>query len=286
MKSLGEAFDTLTAEFTALPQIANSREKAALALEIAGGYSREELVLKRDAPLADEVIARLEGVLATVKTGAPLAYALGEWYFAARRFFVTSDVLIPRPDTETLLSVALKHAIGKPRGLRVLEIGVGSGAVIISLFCELAGMQPVCVGTDVSQAALAVTERNALAHGCLVGLREGSIFGPIAGSERYDIIISNPPYVPACEEVEDGVRDYEPELAYRVPSGLEGTHFHSLIANGAREHLNSGGVLAMEVGAGQAKDVARMMSALEYMEVKTTNDLGGICRVVEGVWRG
>ena len=131
MRLLGEAFDTLTAEFTALPHIANPREKAALVLDIAGDYSREDLVTMRDEPLDAETITRLESVLASAKAGTPLAYALGEWYFAGRLFFITPDVLIPRPDTETLLITVLRHSVMLPRGLGILEIGVGSGAVIV-----------------------------------------------------------------------------------------------------------------------------------------------------------
>lgn len=285
MRLLGEAFDTLTAEFTALPLIANPREKAALVLDIAGGYSREDLVTMRDEPLDAETIKRLEGVLASAKAGTPLAYALGEWYFAGRLFFITPDVLIPRPDTETLLITVLRHSVMLPRGLGILEIGVGSGAVIISLACELAAKVSHCVGTDVSAAALEVAAGNVEAHECDVELREGSIFEPIGKAERFDIIVSNPPYIEASEKIEDSVRDFEPQLAYRVPDGLPGTHYHKLIAECARAHLAEGGMLAMEVGANQAQEVTLIMQALGYSEVSITKDLAGIGRVVSGIWR-
>lgn len=285
MKSLGEAFDTLTAELTALPHIANPREKAALVLDIIGGYEREELITMRDEPLDAETATRIENVLESAKAGTPLAYALGEWYFAGRLYKITPDVLIPRPDTETLLLTVLRHSIMLPRGLGILEIGVGSGAVIISLACELAAKEPRCVGTDVSAAALEVAVCNAEAHECDVDLREGSIFEPIAKAERFDIVVSNPPYIEPSEIVEDSVRDYEPQLAYRVPAGLPGTHYHKLIAEGALEHLNESGMLAMEVGAAQAQEVTLIMRALGYSEVSITKDLAGIGRVVSGIWR-
>lgn len=284
MKLLGEAFDTLAAEFTALTHIANPREKAALVLEIAGGYSREDMITMRDEALDAETIARLAGVLASAKAGTPLAYALGEWYFAGRLFYITPDVLIPRPDTETLLLTVLRHSVMLPRGLGILEIGVGSGAVIVSLACELAAKEPRCVGTDVSAAALEVAARNVEAHECDVELREGSIFEPIAGGERFDIIVSNPPYIETSEAVEDSVRGFEPQLAYRVTGGLPGTHFHKLIAQGARAHLSEGGMLAVEVGAGQAQEVTRIMRALGYSEVSINKDFSGIGRVVSGIW--
>ncbi len=285
MRLLGEAFDTLTAQFTALPHIANPREKAALVLEIAGGYAREDMITRCDEPLDAETVARLEGVLASAKAGTPLAYALGEWYFAGRLFFVTPDVLIPRPDTETLLLTVLRHSVMLPRGLGILEIGVGSGAVIVSLACELAAKEPRCVGTDVSAAALEVATCNAEAHECGVELHEGSIFEPIADGERFDIIVSNPPYIETSETVEDSVRNYEPQLAYRVPEGEPGTHFHKLIAEGARAHIAEGGMLAMEVGANQAQEVTLIMRALGYSEVSITKDLAGIGRVMSGIWR-
>jgi release factor glutamine methyltransferase len=285
MRLLGEAFDTLTAQFTALPHIANPREKAALVLDIAGDYSREDLVTMRDEPLDAETIARLENVLASAKAGTPLAYALGEWYFAGRLFFITPDVLIPRSDTETLLLVVLRHSVMLPCGLGILEIGVGSGAVIVSLACELAAKEPHCIGTDVSTAALEVAAGNVEAHECDVELREGSIFKPIERDERFDIIVSNPPYIEPSETVEDSVRDYEPQLAYRVPEGMPGTHYHKLIAEGAQAHIAEGGMLAMEVGANQAQEVTLIMRALGYTEVSITKDLAGIGRVVSGIWR-
>ena len=172
-----------------------------------------------------------------------------------------------------------------PRGLGILEIGVGSGAVIVSLASELAAKEPHCIGTDISAAALEVAAGNVEAHECDVELREGSIFDPIADGERFDIIVSNPPYIEPSEAVEDSVRDYEPQLAYRVPEGLPGTHYHKLIAEGARAHLAEGGMLAMEVGARQADEVVLMMRALQYEEVAITKDLSGHGRVVSGIWR-
>jgi release factor glutamine methyltransferase len=284
--TLGEIYLELSESFSLLPHIANPREKAALVLDLACGYSREDIVLQANAQITPERESRLRDILRQAESGVPLAYAIGEWYFAGRRFFVTRDVLIPRPDTETLLIMALLHCHGDERMQEILEIGVGSGAVIISAACELAARKPRCVGTDASSAALRVAQRNVEAHDRPVEMRCGSLFEPIRNDERFSIIISNPPYVPAGEEVEDSVRGFEPEGAYRVPEGLPGTHYHRLIAEGARMHLHPGGMLAMEVGAVQANDVAGILSRAGFSGVHATNDLGGIERVVSGIWRG
>jgi release factor glutamine methyltransferase len=284
--ALGEIFQELNEGFSLLPHIANPREKAALTLDLTGGYSREDIVLNRDAPIAPELEARLRDILQSARQGVPLAYAIGEWYFAGRRFLVSRDVLIPRPDTETLLITVLMHAHAMQDTPEVLEIGVGSGAVIISIACELAARKPRCVGIDVSPEAVDVARRNAELHSVNVELRLGDLFEPIKGDERFSVIISNPPYIPGDEDVETSVRDYEPESAYRVPAGMPGTHFHNLIAEGARAHLQAGGMLAMEAGFGQAGEVEAVLNALGYQDIRRVADLSGVERVVRGIWRG
>jgi release factor glutamine methyltransferase len=273
--ALGEIFQELSEGFALLPHIANPREKAALTLDLTGGYSREDIVLNCDAPIAPELEARLRDILQSARQGIPLAYAIGEWYFAGRRFFISRDVLIPRPDTETLLITALMHAHAMQDTPEVLEIGVGSGAVIISLACEMASRKPRCVGTDVSSNAVNIARRSAEVHGVNVELRLGDLFEPIKEDER-----------PDDENVEASVRDYEPESAYRVPAGMPGTHFHKLIAEGARAHLHAGGMLAMEAGFGQAGEVEAIMDALDYQDIRKVADLSGVERVVKGIWRG
>jgi release factor glutamine methyltransferase len=282
--TLGEIFQELNEGFSLLQHIANPREKAALTLDLAGRYSREDIVLNRDAPIAPELELRLRNILQSAQQGLPLAYAIGEWYFAGKRFLVSRDVLIPRPDTETLLITALMHAHAIQGALGVLEIGAGSGAVIASITCELAACNPRCIGTDVSLKALDVAQKNAGIHGANVEFRLGSLFEPIKADERFSIIVSNPPYVPDDEDVEASVRDFEPEDAYRVPAGMTGTHFHKLIAEGAQHHLHVGGMLAMEVGFGQAGEVADMLSSLGYQDIHKVADLSGVERVVSGIW--
>ncbi len=286
MAALGDIFQELNEGFALLPHIANPCEKAALTLDLTGGYSREDIVLNRDAPIAPELEVRLRDILQSARQGIPLAYAIGEWYFAGRQFFISRDVLIPRPDTETLLITALMHAHAMKDTIEVMEIGVGSGAVIISIACELAARKARCIGTDVSPKALDIASRNAELHSVDVELRLGSLFEPIKKDERFSVIISNPPYIPDEEDVEASVRDFEPESAYRVPAGMPGTYFHKLIAEGARAHLLAGGMLAMEAGFGQAEEVEVILNAFGYQDIHKVADLSGVERVVRGIWRG
>lgn len=285
MATVGEAYERLCQEYSQLAHIANPREKAALALDIVGGYSREGLALRRGEELPADVERRLIAAACEAKLGVPLAYALGEWYFAGRRFRIPRGVLIPRPDTETLALFAVKHAAKLPSGMRILEIGVGSGSAIVSIACDLANKTPFCAGTDVSAEAIAAAKVNAQAHGIELELRQGNLLEPFSLGERFDIIISNPPYIPENEEVEESVRLYEPEIAYRVPAGARGTHFHALIASSAGPRLNAGGLLAMEVGSGQAGEAAQILALAGFADVTITKDLSGTGRVVGGLWQ-
>ncbi|OGK09045.1 MAG: protein-(glutamine-N5) methyltransferase, release factor-specific [Candidatus Riflebacteria bacterium RBG_13_59_9] len=281
--TLGQAYCELVSGLSALQHIANPQEKAAIALEIVAGAGREEVVLEPSRRLSDTVAARLDRVLEQARQGMPLAYALGECYFAGRRFLVNENVLIPRPDTETLLQVALRFCQRREGALRVLEIGVGSGAVIVSLGAELAGRELFLTGTDVSQEALEVAAANADSHQMDLNLLAGSLFAPLRQDSRFDLLVSNPPYVGAGEQVEDSVRAYEPANAYRVPAGNAPTHFHRRIAEEARERMTSGAMLALEVGFSQADEVSAVLRANGYVEITSTRDLAGVDRVVSAI---
>jgi len=284
--SRGEAFSLLAEELEALPHIASPREHALFALKAIAGLKHEDIALEPHEKLSQSETLRLDGVLERARSGKPLAYALGEWYFAGRTFFVDETVLIPRPDTETLCSVALRFCNDRPGALRILEIGVGSGACAVALGLELMGRQAELVGNDISREALSVTSANAKRHGIALKLLHGSMLDPLAADSRFDLILCNPPYVAEEDDVDDSVWRYEPENAYRVPAGQPGTYFHRLLAESAGTFLSPGGMLALEVGYNQADEVEGLLKGNGFESVAVTQDFAGVQRVVSAIWPG
>jgi release factor glutamine methyltransferase len=211
-----------------------------------------------------EIDGALEPLLRRRENREPLAYVLGEWGF--RRLVLKTDAraLVPRPETEIVVErcLALLADVEAPR---VLDIGVGSGAIALALKDERP--DATVVGVDVSTEALALARENAAALGIDVDLREGGID---AAGEGWDLVVSNPPYVESLD-------DLQPELRFEPKQALLGAGLHERIAAAAATNA-----LVFEVGAGQAGDVAATVEAAGYRDVVITRDLAGIERVVEG----
>jgi release factor glutamine methyltransferase len=216
------------------------------------------------AALDREVDGSLEPLLSRREQREPLAYVLGEWGF--RRLILKTDsrALVPRPETEIVVERALALLEGVPAP-RVLDIGVGSGAIALALKDERRDAE--IVGVDVSHEALALARENALELGLDVDLRDGGLESAAAG---WDLVVSNPPYVEALEGL-------QPELHHEPHRALLGEGFHERIAQIARTRF-----LVLEVGDGQAQEVAEVLSAAGYSGVRITPDLAGLDRVVEG----
>jgi release factor glutamine methyltransferase len=216
------------------------------------------------ADLERDVDGALEPLVARRELREPLAYVLGEWGF--RRLTLKTDdrALVPRPETEIVVerALALLEGIDSPR---VLDIGVGSGAIALSLKHERPETR--VVGVDVSPKAVSLARENAERLGLDVELRVGDVK---AAEEGWDLVVSNPPYVESLEGLQPELR-HEPSLA------LLGTGFHREIARRARTTY-----VVFEVGDGQADDVAEVLRSAGYSDVAVTPDLAGEERVVEG----
>jgi release factor glutamine methyltransferase len=215
------------------------------------------------------------------RAGEPVSYitAWREFYGLALR--VTPGVLIPRPETELLVELALERLPpGAPAS--VLEIGTGSGAIAIALASERPGL--AIVATDVSEAALAIAQRNARDHGAEIDFILCDWFDAL-GPEPFDLIVSNPPYVAAGDaHLERGDARFEPRLA--LLGGEDGLACIREIAARAHERLRPGGSLLMEHGYDQGDRCVELLAAEGYAEVADFHDLAGWPRVCAGIWRG
>jgi release factor glutamine methyltransferase len=216
------------------------------------------------ANLDREVDGDLERLLERREAREPLAYVLGEWGFRRLTLKTDARALVPRPESETVVERALALAAGVAEP-RVLDVGVGSGAIALAVKDERPDAR--VTGVDVSPDALALARENAARLGLDVELREGGIE---AAAEGWDVVVSNPPYVESL----DGL---QPELRYEPPGALLGTGFHEAIARAARTRF-----LVLEVGDGQAPSVAAALEREGYAGVAITRDLAGRERVVEG----
>ena len=213
----------------------------------------------------DDEVDGLEPLVARREAREPLAYVVGEWGFRRLTLKTDARALVPRPETETLVERALAVAEGIERP-RILDVGVGSGAIALALKDERPDAQ--VTGVDVSHDALALARENAELLGLDVELRRGE--GAEIAAEGWDVVVANPPYVESLEEVQSELR-WEPDVA------LLGSGEHERLARAA-----SACFVVFEVGDGQADEVAAMLDRLGCADVAITADLTGRARVVEG----
>lgn len=259
----------------------NARLDADLIVAHALQQKRIALYLDLDRPLMEAELSGIRKLVERRRAFEPMAYILGEREFFGRPFEVTRDVLIPRPDTETLVEQALVALRAGPEG-RVLDLCTGSGAVAVTLAAELA--ERSVLATDISPPALAVAARNAARNGVTerVELRAGDLFGALEEGERFAAITINPPYIGAHEMagLDPDVRDHEPHLA--LDAGADALSFYRRIAAEAARFLVPDGSVLVEVGHTQAQEVSALFEAHGLADVRRAKDLAGIERVVLG----
>lgn len=240
-------------------------------------YSHPEITLET------ELARRFFELVAERKRGMPTQYLTGKQEFWGLEFEVTPAVLIPRPETEHTIEVAIERLTENkwPRNLRIADIGTGSGCIAVALAHEIPASE--IVATDISGAALEVARRNAERHGASGRIRftECDLLNTAAADGRpFDLIVSNPPYVSrnAKAQLPREVREHEPAEA--LFGGEKGTEMYPRLITEAAKHLNPGGLLVLEIGYGASDAVTSTLDRDSWKDVRVTNDLAGIPRVV------
>lgn len=257
--------------------IDTARIDARLLLAHAAGIEPGKLFTRPETDIGDDAKAIFIRLLDRRVRREPLSYLTGIREFWSLDFAVTSATLIPRPDTETLIELTL-HRLGAAPPRTILDIGTGSGCILVSLLREWP--QATGVGTDVSADALAVARANAVRHGveARATFAEGRWVAGAVGP--LDLVVSNPPYIPRAEiaTLERDVADYEPLAA--LDGGTDGLDAYRALIPETVPILKPGGWLCVEVGIGQAGDVIRIGTDAGLSHVETRGDLTGVHRAV------
>ena len=255
--------------------IADVKTDAWMLLEMAAKIDRNFYYMHMNDEITDEQLAEYESVLKKRAEHIPLQYITGETEFMGLPFNVNSSVLIPRQDTETLVEEVLKVA---KTGMKVLDMCTGSGCIIISILHH--GKEIEGYASDISRHAINVAKENAKLNRVAVSFETGDLFEYIKG--KYDIIVSNPPYIRTEEiaKLMPEVQNFEPFDA--LDGKEDGLFFYRKIVEQAGDYLNPGGYLLFEIGHDQGQDVSELMVQAGFQNVRVIKDLAGNDRVVTG----
>jgi len=242
-------------------------------------YERMALLMRTE-PLDRATVHALEKIISRRADGEPVAYIIGVQAFWQHDFNVNTHTLVPRQDTETLVEVVLR-GLSSVKAPNILDMGTGSGCILLSLLAEFESATGV--GLDISAEALAVAEKNAskIDLSDRAEFLQSDWFDSLKpGERRFDSIVCNPPYIPSqdIKGLMKEVRMHEPCAA--LDGGLDGLGPYRVIAKEASAHLVPGGLLAVEVGTGQAQEVAAFFEASGFNQVEIFKDLPGLDRVV------
>lgn len=288
--TVGQALRAATARLDAA-----GKEKARLDAEVllarTLGADRVALITRRDDPLADDVAARFATLIERRIAGEPVAYLLGEKEFFSLPFMVDRRVLIPRPETEELVEEALRlvgRLIEDGAALRVVDVGTGSGAIVVALAHEARrrGIALAAAAIDLSPDALAVADANAarLLGASRPALMRGDLLGAIAATS-VDLVVSNPPYLSDDDLASISTEVAAEPVAALRGGGKDGAQILRELLTDATRVLKPGGFLLSEIGSAQGDDVGAFARGLGFEEVRVLPDLSGLDRMLAARWR-
>lgn len=250
------------------------------ALEAVADISPKDFILGK-TPSAEQIKTLKNAVATRLSTGMPMQLVVNTAYFAGSRFYVDKNVLVPRPETELCVEKCLEFMYGK-KNLKVLDIGTGSGCITVSLAKMTENARFTAV--DISPKALDVARKNAENIGVLpkIDFVLSNVFENV--SDKFDIIVSNPPYIPFdADNVDKNVSSFEPHIALFAPEN--GLFFYRTIIENAGKYLKDDGLVVFEVGVDQSKSVAELFAENDFVKISEIPDLQGIPRVVSAVFK-
>jgi release factor glutamine methyltransferase len=259
--------------------LATPRLDAELLVAHALGLPRVQLYVQFDRPLVPDELAAIRALIKRRQGGESVAYLVGKKEFWGLDFTVDARVLVPRPDTETLIEEARERLAGG-ESVRLADVGTGSGA--IALILAKLFPQAAVFASDLSTGALEVARANAERLGLAVTFAEGDLAAPLAPDAPFSLIAANLPYI-ASSEMATLPPEVKSEPALALDGGPDGLALVRRLVADAPALLAAGGALVLEIGAGQAGATAELLRAAGLADVRTRRDLGGVERVVSGV---
>ena len=250
---------------------------AYLSIEKILGFSKSDCILNSNYILSDEDISSFEKIIVDVKKNIPIQYVLGETHFYNLKFNVNSSTLIPRPETEELVRYILSHNFSS-----VLDIGTGSGCIAISI---AKNSNASIDAIDNSKEALEIAKSNAILNSVDVNFMFNDVFG-FSVTKKYDLIVSNPPYVLNSEKkyMHQNVIDYEPHNALFVEDSNP-LIFYEKIALIASKNLNSNGLLFFEINEKFGDKIIDLLSKLNFVDIELKKDINGRDRIIKSVFK-
>ncbi len=273
MKSVNRIWRETSEELNRIYDQKEAENIVFMLLEDQFGISKEDVLVDKqvdiDIDQFDDYVRRLE-------MNEPIQYITGSADFYGRKFKVSEAVLIPRPETEELVRLIIKE--NKITSPRILDIGVGSGCIAVSLAAELGG---TVYGTDVSEEAVQIATENANQHGAIVNFIQHDILQSKLNIRELDILVSNPPYIPSSEQIgmHQNVLGFEPRIALFVPDE-DPMGFYQTIAREGLTTLKDGGLLYFEIHENFGAPIQQMLESLGYSDVETYKDMQGKDRMV------
>jgi len=252
-----------------------------IAVEFLTGFSRNQIISHLDQNLTEEDITQYNSILKRLLKQEPIQYILEEAYFYGLKFKVNTSVLIPRPETEELVFLIVNDLKNNPHSSKVLDIGTGSGCIAIALKHMLPKAQVSAL--DISETALAVAKENAVLNKTDITFINSDI-RTYSSHEKYDIIVSNPPYITETEAalMESNVVDFEPHLALFVKD-QNPLEFYIAIADFAKKSLDDNGKLYFEINANYGLQTKEMLLQKAFIEVEVIQDMQGKDRFIKAI---
>ena len=237
------------------------------------GKTQEQILADRETYASEHICASMENAIVRIRAGEPLAYILQEWDFYGMNLHITPDVLIPRDDTCAVTALAIKNALFLNQSPRILDLCTGSGCIGLAVAHRVKDAKVTLA--DISQEAIAVARKNAVAQKLSARVscvQADAMKEPAPFLGKFDMIISNPPYITRQEmrELPDSVRRYEPHIA--LYGGIDGLDFYRAIAANYKNALRPGGYLCFEFGAGQGDAVCEILETNGYTILERTRD--------------
>ena len=263
--------------------VSSSKLDSLILLAYALSFSKEQIIFNQSYVLDQTQQDLFWNLIKRRSSYEPVSHIIGKREFYGRDFIVNKDVLDPRPDSESLIELVIKNFPNKNNNLNILEIGCGSGCLIITLLKELENSKAIAL--DISKSALETCQKNIIFHEIedRIKLLQSDLFEIFISMNiirKFDLIISNPPYIESAEinNLQPEVRIFEPRIA--LDGGLDGLDFYRKIAINSQKFLNKNGKIIVEIGFGQSNKIKEIFAVNNFQFIESKFDLGGVERVL------